>query len=367
MIFTTQLPLLLIGLCGLGAVWLIYRVLRKDPLAQFDSPQGQRLIVTNKADQVVSKAALKQINQRLRSSRANSTSLSLRRRVPIIREVMEQFFAADEVNCVSRFSPVDAGGVSAEWVIAPDVDVDNNRRLLYIHGGAFIAGSPKSHRIITSKLSEISNCSVLSIDYRLMPEHPRMAGVEDCRRSYQWLLEHGPQGRKPASTIFVAGDSAGGNLTLSLLAWLRDAGLRAPSAAVAFSPVTDLRMRSPSIRDNLQFDIMLKPLAHRIAKLPRVVLSIAARLLAKHNTKDPVVSPLLGDLSRLPPILVLASEHEILRDDGRRYVNKAVAAGTNASFLSSEEMPHVWPIFYPQLPEARLAFDCIDTFFEQHT
>ena len=367
MIFATHIPLLLIGLVGLVAGSLIYRVLRKDPLAQFDSPQGQQLIITNKTDQVASKAALNQINQRLRSSRANSTSLSLRRRVPIIREVMEQFFAADEVNCVSRFSPVNADGVSAEWVIAPNVDADNNRRLLYIHGGAFIAGSPKSHRIITSKLSEISNCSVLAIDYRLMPEHPRMAGIEDCRHSYQWLLDHGPQGRKPASTMFVAGDSAGGNLTLSLLAWLRDTGVMPPNAAVALSPITDLRMRSPSIRDNLQLDIMLKPLAHRIAKLPRIVLSIAARLLAKHNTKDPVVSPLLGDLSRLPPVLVLASEHEILRDDGRRYVNKAIAAGTNATFLSSEEMPHVWPIFYPQLPEARLAFDCIDTFFEQHT
>ena len=107
---------------------------------------------------------------------------------------MEQFFAADEVNCVSRFSPVNADGVSAEWVIAPNVDADNNRRLLYIHGGAFIAGSPKSHRIITSKLSEISNCSVLAIDYRLMPEHPRMAGIEDCRHSYQWLLDLGKIG-----------------------------------------------------------------------------------------------------------------------------------------------------------------------------
>ena len=147
MIFSSYIPLLLICFVGLVAGWSIYRVLRKDPLAQFDSPKGQQLVVINKADQVASAAALKQINQRLRSSRANSTSLSLRRRVPIIREVMEHFFAADEVNCVSRFSPVEADGVSAEWVIAPNVDADNNRRLLYIHGGAFIAGSPKSHRI----------------------------------------------------------------------------------------------------------------------------------------------------------------------------------------------------------------------------
>lgn len=363
MISATQI---LLALACFLAGWLIFLVLRKDPLAQFDTPLGQPLLLDNKADQVTSDKALEHINQRLRSSRANNTSLSLHQRVPIIRQVMEEFFAADEKNCVSHFTPVKAGNVSAEWVVAPNVDSTNNRRLLYIHGGAFFAGSPKSHRVITSKLSEISGCSVLSIDYRLMPEHSRMAGVDDCREAYQWLLDNGPQGPKPASTLFVAGDSAGGNLTLSLLAWARDAGHRAPNAAVAFSPVTDLRMQSPSIRDNLQSDIMLKPLAHRIAKLPRAVLSISARLLARHNTKDPVVSPLLGDLSGLPAILVLASEQEILRDDGRRYVNKAVAAGTDATLICGQNMPHVWPIFYPHLPEARLAFDRIEAFFTQH-
>ena len=347
--------------------WVAYLILRKDSLAQFDQPAGQLFKLNTKAAQAESVKALKAINQRLRGNAANSTKMSMRERLPIMRESMDTFFASGEVDCVSDFIAVDAGGVPAEWVTAPGVDANNSRRLLYIHGGAFMAGSPKSHRVITSKLSEITDCTVLSIDYRLMPEHSRMAGVDDCRLAYDWLLSHGPKGEKDVSSLFVAGDSAGGNLTLSLLAWARDTGRRSADAAVALSPVTDARFVSPSIKDNLDKDVMLKPLASRMAKIPRFMISVAARLMSKHSTTDPVVSPLLGDLSGLPPILVLASDHEILRDDGRRYVNKAKAAGTDATFLCWKNMPHVWPIFYPDLPEAHQAFEQIEGFVKTHS
>ena len=109
-------------LACLLAGWLVYLILRKDPLAQFDAPLGQQLLLDNKADQIASEKALEHINQRLRSSRANNSNLSLRQRVPIVRQVMEEFFAADEKNCVSHFTPVKAGNVSAEWVVAPNVD-----------------------------------------------------------------------------------------------------------------------------------------------------------------------------------------------------------------------------------------------------
>ena len=111
---------------------------------------------------------------------------------------------------------------------------------------------------------------------------------------------------------------------------------------------------------------MLKPLASRITRVPKVLLRPAARHLAKDNPSDPLISPLLGDLSDLPPTLVLASQHEILRDDGRRYVNKAVAAGSAAEFVYCMQMPHVWPIFYPELPEAELAFQQISEFLDRH-
>ena len=162
--------------------------------------------------------------------------------------------------------------------------------------------------------------------------------------------------------MFVAGDSAGGNLTLSLLTWLRDGGGRLPNAAVALSPVTDARMCSPSIKGNLHTDIILKPLASGLGKIPRPLLVASRWLFTGLSPKDPVVSPLHGDLSGLPPILIQVSDSEILLDDGRRYANKAAAAGSNAVLQRWQNVPHVWQIFYPQLPEAVDAFEQIEAF-----
>ncbi|MEZ7985196.1 MAG: alpha/beta hydrolase, partial [Pseudomonadales bacterium] len=242
-----------------------------------------------------------------------------------------------------------------------------SRRFMYIHGGAFYVGSARSHRVITSKLSEITNSAVLAIDYRLMPEYSRMAGVEDCRTAYDWMLEHGPLNKTKASAVFVGGDSAGGNLALSLLAWLRDTQRRLPNAALALSPVTDARMQSPSIERNLDTDILLKPLAKGLRKFPRPLLMAAKWLFTGRSPTDSVVSPLHGDLSGLPPILVHVSDHEMLLDDGRRYVNKAAASGTAAVLQRWQHVPHVWQIFYPYLPQAVEAFDEIEGFFKRYS
>jgi acetyl esterase/lipase len=271
---------------------------------------------------------------------------------------MDNMFPHTET--ATRFIAVNAAGVAAEWVLAPDVD--GRRRLLYIHGGAYAMGSPKSHRRLTAKFSEIANAAVLSIDYRLMPEHPRMAGVEDCRAAYRWLLDNGPDGVAPASAIFVAGDSAGGNLTLSLIAWIRDQGLRAPNAAVALSPSTDGTLGSPSLKGNLATDPMLGPLFKAMARIPRPVLLWGAWLQTRLRPNDPVVSPVFGDLSKLPPLLVHASEAEMLRDDSRRYVHKAQAAGSPVTLQTWSHMVHVWHIYHPDLPEGREAFEEIKKF-----
>jgi len=282
----------------------------------------------------------------------------MREHTAVLRKYMDELFADRRFD--ASFVPVDAGGVRAEWVLAPGSDPA--RRTLYIHGGAFIMGSPRSHRTLTSQFSRLTGGAVLAIDYRLMPEHPRRAGIEDCRTAYRWMLEHGPSGAALAQVVFVAGDSAGGNLTLSLIAWARDAGLRAPDAAAALSPLTDATLASPSLRANVHSDAMLGPLFGKLARIPRWVMLWVGWLQTRINPSDPVVSPLRGDLSRLPPVLLQASAVEMLFDDSRRYANRARAAGSAVRLQYWNHMVHVWQIFNPELPEAREALAEIGRF-----
>ena len=262
----------------------------------------------------------------------------------------------------SQLFPVDAGGIPAEWVIAPGAD--STRRVLYIHGGGFVVGSPKSHRTITSKFSEITGCAVLAIDYRLMPEHHHKDCIEDCRTSYRWILENGPDGPGKIRQLFIAGDSAGGNLTLSLIAWIRDNRLRAPEAVVALSPLTDITFSGASLRDNVDTDIMLKPFMKALNKLPQFVKSWYVFWTYKVRPSNPLASPLLGDLSNLPPTLVQASEAEMLLDDARRYVYKACASGSPTRLQTWTDMVHIWQIFDPQLPQAVEAWAEIDSYLK---
>ena len=275
-----------------------------------------------------------------------------------MREFMDALSDGREFN--TEFVPVDAGGVPAEWVLPPGVD--GTRRVLYIHGGAFFAGSPKSHRTLTSRLAEGSRAAVLAIDYRLMPEHKRAAGIEDCRTAYRWILENGPGGPAPASVVFSGGDSAGGNLVLALSSWIRDQGLRAPDAVVALSPVVDATHSGPSVRSNMETDVMLAPLFSKLMKFPAVLLTWYYVLETRFKPTNPIVSPIFGDLSNLPPTLVHVSEAEMLLDDARRYVNKARAAGSPAYLQTWAGLLHVWQIFNPEVPEAGEALEQIDKF-----
>lgn len=361
--------IILVGAILVGLVLaLLAFMFTRDSLSKYDLPEGRRFSPADATAVAASAAAVKALNKRLRGASGPLEKMPWKQRILAMRETMDSFFSNSDI--ASQIIPVDAAGVPAEWVVAPGAD--SSRRFLYIHGGAFMAGSPKGYRVLTDKLSAITNSAVLAIDYRLMPENTRLACVEDCRTSYDWMLENGPQGPDAdtlefPTAVFVAGDSAGGNLTLVLLAWARDNQRRAPNAALALSPVTDSRYTSPSIRGNLNSDVILKPLAKRLAWVPGFMIGLAARFMAGHRASDPVVSPLLGDLAGLPPLLVLASDCEILRDDGRRYVNKAVEAGTDATLMLWDNVPHVWPIFYPDLPEAAEALEQVDGFFKRHS
>ena len=330
--------------------------LRGKDLSQFDSPPGQRFDTgpdpSDEHDRVVASLGI---------GADPISKAPKRQRLAMMREYMDNISSG--LDLAAAISPVDAGGVPAEWVIAPGADP--GRRVLYIHGGAFIMGTPRGHRNITNRFSEVSGAAVLAIDYRLMPEHPRMAGVEDCRSAYSWMLANGPDGPEPASRVYVGGDSAGGNLTLSLIAWVRDQKLRQPDAVVAMSPATDSTLASPSLEINMETDAMLGPQFKGLAKIPRPLIWWLAWLQNRRSPSDPVISPVYGDLSGLPPTLVHASEAEMLYSDSLRYVNRAAAAGSPARLQSWTHMVHVWHMFYPQLTEARQAWDEIGKFIDE--
>ncbi|MEJ2383584.1 MAG: alpha/beta hydrolase [Xanthomonadales bacterium] len=276
------------------------------------------------------------------------------------RQFMEDIPGGRRFDCA--FRPVEADGVRCEWVLAPDADPD--RRVLYLHGGAFIAGSPHSHRTATCRFSAVARAAVLAVDYRLMPENARRDCIRDGQSAYRWLLENGPEGPAPAQRVYFGGDSAGGNLALVLSAWARDAALRQPDAVVALSPLTDSTYTSPSIRGNLATDTLISTLFGRLARVPQSVLSWMFVLDNRLRPANPLVSPVRGDLSRLPPTLLQVSESEMLYDDARRYVNKALAAGSPARLQSWPGLLHVWQLFYPEVPEAGEAWRRVGEFIE---
>jgi len=341
--------------CLLAFLWLVPRLVhRRHDLARFDADCAERF---GAGDEV--RAELQRV---FKSLRREAPADAPKGRFAQMRARMDALFSDNEHD--AAITEVDQDGVRGEWVLAPGADA--NRRVLYIHGGAFIMGSPLSHRTITAKFSAMVGGAVLSLDYRLMPEHPRLASVEDCRAAYRFLLDNGPEGAAPADALFVAGDSAGGNLTLSLLAWIRDEGLRKPNAAVALSPMTDATLSSPSWRQNLKTDIVLGRMGGLVARVPSTLIYWGSWLQMRVRPHAPVVSPIHGPLGGLPPLLVHASEVEMLRDDARRYVNRAVAEGSPVKLQTWDDMLHVWHIFHPELTAARDAFDQIEAFLAEH-
>ncbi|MGZ5186877.1 MAG: alpha/beta hydrolase [Caldimonas sp.] len=351
-------PLLLgaLGVIVLGLVlaWAGAALfLKGEDLSAFDRPEGERF-----SNGPEPSAELKAVVASLSGIRDALQGVPLKKRIVMLRRYIDELFSSRDFGV--GFTPADCGGVPGEWVVGPGAD--SARRTLYIHGGGFAIGSPRSHRTLTSRFALMTGGVVLAVDYRLMPEHRRLAGVEDCRTAYRWMLENGPNGPETARTVFVAGESAGGNLTLSLLAWLRDQRLRAPDAAVALSPATDGTLASPSLRANRRSDAMLGPLFGPLTKVPQWLLLWVGWIVNRVNPRDPVVSPVYGDLSNLPPVLVHASEAEMLLDDGRRYVNRARAAGSPVRLQTWSHVVHAWHFFNPELPEARQALEEVGKF-----
>ena len=234
-------------------------------------------------------------------------------------------------------TPADAGGVPAEWVAAAGARAD--RVLMYLHGGGYQLGSPAMLRNLVALLSAAASARVLGVGYRLAPEHPFPAALDDAVAASRWLLASGSD---PAA-IAIAGDSSGGGLALGTLVALRDAGDPLPAAAAVISPWTDLALTGESLRTRADVEVMLKP-----AGMPET----AAAYLAGADPRHPRASPLYADLHGLPPILIHVGDAEVILDDSTRFAARAQAAGVDVTLEIWDEMPHVWHAFAGLLPEA---------------
>jgi acetyl esterase/lipase len=244
----------------------------------------------------------------------------------------------------------DAGGVSAEWQMVPDAR--KSRVLFYIHGGGFIMGSAKGFRAFTVRLGQLTKMRVLSLNYRLVPENPYPAQLEDCAVAYKWLLSMGIE----AKNIVIAGDSAGGNLTLATLVRSRNNKIPLPAGGICLSPATDLSVHSSddSFWENAATDPVLADIG--LSWWIRAYLGDA-------NPSDPLVSPVHADLKGLPPLLVQASTCEMLFSDSKRLVDQARSAGVNATLQTWNCMMHAFQYFgLHDLSETREALDNIAKF-----
>ena len=242
---------------------------------------------------------------------------------------------------------VKIGEIPCEWGLAPGADPDV--RLLYLHGGGWVSGSGGNYLPLAADISVAAKCAVLLPDYRLAPEHPFPAGLEDCIAAHDWLIANGPSGPGPAKATFIAADSAGGNLTLAALLALRDRKRPLPAGGIALSPATDFTLVSASLKD------VNDPIISA-----RTMPEFRDRYLDKTDPRNPLASPVFGDYRGIPPLLIQVGEHEMLRDDSVRVTQKARSDGTSVHFEIWPGMVHVFQI--RGLPESREAIEQIAEF-----
>jgi epsilon-lactone hydrolase len=242
-----------------------------------------------------------------------------------------------------------AGLCSAEWLSV----AHPQRTVMYFHGGGYFFCGLDTHRPTCAYLARTAQARVLSVDYRMAPEHVFPAAVNDAVAWWKELLD---QGFKPSEVVF-AGDSAGGGLALACMLAAREQGLPLPAGAVLFSPWTDLSCSGETMRTNADADVMFNP-----ESLP----DAAALYLAGQPNTTPLASPLFGELQGLPPLMTHASEHEILLADSTRLHERALAQGVRSELHLKAKMPHVWPIMLA-LPEARQTLKHCGEFIAQVT
>ena len=252
-----------------------------------------------------------------------------------------------------RYEAVDAGGVPAEWITTPGAVEE--RIIYYLHGGGYVMCSINTHREMISRLSRAAGARVLAIDYRLAPENKFPAAVADATAAYRWLLSAGVD---PAKVV-IAGDSAGGGLTVATMLALRDAGEPLPAAGVCISPWVDLACTGES---------MIKAQNEGEGMIQREgILQMAKTYVGEADLKTPLASPIYADLRGLPPLLIQVGTAEELLDDSTRLAEAAKSAGVDVVLEPWEDMIHVWHTFAAMLPEGQEAIERIGEFVRKHT
>ena len=266
------------------------------------------------------------------------------------RFAMEASTAMFPVDADVVVSEVDAGGVPAEWVSIEGSN-DAERVVLYLHGGAYVMGSRNTHRSLASRIARAAQARVLVPDYRLAPEQPFPAAVDDALACWHWLVAegHAPQ------NMAIAGDSAGGGLALATLLALKMAEAPLPACAVGLSPWTDLEGTGPTAEPGAVDDPMLDTDGLRASGMQYAAADL-------HN---PLAAPLYGDLRGLPPLLIQVGTREILLSDSTRFAEKAQAAGVDVTLEIEAGLIHVWQML-PGVPEAESAIQRIGSFIKRH-
>ena len=250
-----------------------------------------------------------------------------------------------------RLEPIDANGVAAEWSLAPGSDP--SKVLLFFHGGGYCSGSIVSHRGMVTEAGRAARARTLAVGYRLAPEHPFPAAIEDARSAYRFLLD---QGIAP-SRIVIGGDSAGGGLTLALMTSVRDAREPLPACAWLVSPWVDLQMIGASLAEKAVADPLISK---------SYLEELASAYLAGADPAHPLVSPLNADLAGLPPLLVQVGSAETLLDDAVRIARRAGAADVRVNLEIWPHMIHAWHLWAAQLEAGRRAIASAGAFIRAH-
>lgn len=229
-------------------------------------------------------------------------------------------------------------GVPSGWIDSPD---SGSGIILYLHGGAYALGSVNSHRELIARLVLATKCKALAINYRLAPEYPFPAALDDTIMAYNWLLSNGVE----PSQICIAGDSAGGGLAIASLIALREQGKPLPAGVFCFSPWLDLTLSGDSVTKNMNLDPILSA---------AILQKYVNYYIGNHNADDPLISPLIGDLRGLPPIHIQTGRNEILLDDSIRFYEKALQSGVDVTLKIWDDMFHVFQLFsfFPETKES---------------